>query len=159
MDKWLRTIKEILDDPQPDAIDFLDTIKLNLFASEIFVFYSERRNQDHAAELHSTGLCLLLHTDIGSHCIGAKSKPKLVPLSHKLQSGDQVEFLHPNRNACNRNGKLMPLPPVPVPKSHPSCAKKRKRIRKRAKQSLQTFSRTRIYAWMTPLLDKLTRLQ
>ena len=38
MEKWLRTIKEILDDPQPDAIDFLDTIKLNLFASEIFVF-------------------------------------------------------------------------------------------------------------------------
>ena len=38
LDKWLRTIKEILDDPQPDAIDFLDTIKLNLFASEIFVF-------------------------------------------------------------------------------------------------------------------------
>ena len=38
LEKWLRTIKEILDDPQPDAMDFLDTIKLNLFASEIFVF-------------------------------------------------------------------------------------------------------------------------
>ena len=38
LEKWLKTIKEILDDPQPDAIDFLDTIKLNLFASEIFVF-------------------------------------------------------------------------------------------------------------------------
>ena len=38
LSKWLKTIKEILDDPQPDALDFLDTIKLNLFASEIFVF-------------------------------------------------------------------------------------------------------------------------
>src|SRR3712207_9594200 len=38
LEKWLKTVKEILDDPQPDAIDFLDTIKLNLFASEIFVF-------------------------------------------------------------------------------------------------------------------------
>lgn len=38
LNDWLRTIKEILDDPQPDAMDFLDAIKLNLFASEIFVF-------------------------------------------------------------------------------------------------------------------------
>ena len=59
LEKWLRTIKEILDDPQPDAIDFLDTIKLNLFASEIFVFTPQRRAQNHAAELHCPGFRLL----------------------------------------------------------------------------------------------------
>jgi len=93
LEKWLRTIKEILDDPQPDAIDFLDTIKLNLFASEIFVFTP--KGEIKTMPQHSTALdfAFSLHTDIGSHCIGAKVNHKLVPLSHKLQSGDQVEIL------------------------------------------------------------------
>lgn len=93
LEKWLRTIKEILDDPQPDAIDFLDTIKLNLFASEIFVFTP--KGEIKTMPQHATALdfAFSLHTDIGSHCIGAKVNHKLVPLSHKLQSGDQVEIL------------------------------------------------------------------
>ena len=91
--KWLRTIKEILDDPQPDAIDFLDTIKLNLFASEIFVFTPKGELKTMPQNSTALDFAFSLHTDIGSHCIGAKVNHKLVPLSHKLQSGDQVEIL------------------------------------------------------------------
>ena len=54
LEKWLKTIKEILDDPQPDAIDFLDTIKLNLFASEIFVFTPKGEIENDAAECNSS---------------------------------------------------------------------------------------------------------
>lgn len=93
LDKWLRTIKEILDDPQPDAIDFLDTIKLNLFASEIFVFTPKGEIKTMPQNSTALDFAFSLHTDIGSHCIGAKVNHKLVPLSHKLQSGDQVEVL------------------------------------------------------------------
>ena len=93
LDKWLRTIKEILDDPQPDAIDFLDTIKLNLFASEIFVFTPKGEIKTMPQNSTALDFAFSLHTDIGSHCIGAKVNHKLVPLSHKLQSGDQVEIL------------------------------------------------------------------
>lgn len=93
LDKWLRTIKEILDDPQPDAIDFLDTIKLNLFASEIFVFTPKGEIKTMPQNATALDFAFSLHTDIGSHCIGAKVNHKLVPLSHKLQSGDQVEVL------------------------------------------------------------------
>ena len=93
LDKWLRTIKEILDDPQPDAIDFLDTIKLNLFASEIFVFTPKGEIKTMPQNSTALDFTFSLHTDIGSHCIGAKVNHKLVPLSHKLQSGDQVEVL------------------------------------------------------------------
>ena len=93
LDKWLRTIKEILDDPQPDAIDFLDTIKLNLFASEIFVFTPKGEIKTMPQNSTELDFAFSLHTDIGSHCIGAKVNHKLVPLSHKLQSGDQVEVL------------------------------------------------------------------
>lgn len=93
LEKWLRTIKEILDDPQPDAIDFLDTIKLNLFASEIFVFTPKGELKTMPQNATALDFAFSLHTDIGSHCIGAKVNHKLVPLSHKLQSGDQVEIL------------------------------------------------------------------
>ncbi len=91
--KWLKTIKEILDDPQPDALDFLDTIKLNLFASEIFVFTPKGEIKTMPQNCTALDFAFSIHTFLGSHCIGAKVNHKLVPLSHKLQSGDQVEIL------------------------------------------------------------------
>ena len=93
LNDWLRTIKEILDDPQPDAMDFLDTIKLNLFASEIFVFTPKGEIRTMPAGCTALDFAFSIHTFLGSHCIGAKVNHKLVPLSHKLTSGDQVEIL------------------------------------------------------------------
>lgn len=93
LDKWLTTIKEILDDPQPDAMDFLETIKLNLFASEIFVFTPKGELRTLPAGSTALDFAFSIHTFVGSHCIGAKVNHKLVPMSHKLESGDQVEIL------------------------------------------------------------------
>ena len=93
LNEWLRTIKEILDDPQPDAMDFLDAIKLNLFASEIFVFTPKGEIKTMPTGCTALDFAFSIHTFLGSHCIGAKVNHKLVPLSHKLQSGDQVEIL------------------------------------------------------------------
>ena len=93
LNDWLHTIKEILDDPQPNAMDFLDAIKLNLFASEIFVFTPKGEIKTMPAGCTALGFAFSIHTFLGSHCIGAKVNHKLVPLSHKLQSGDQVEIL------------------------------------------------------------------
>ena len=93
LNDWLHTIQEILDDPQPDAMDFLDTIKLNLFASEIFVFTPKGEIRTMPAGCTALDFAFQIHTFLGSHCIGAKVNHKLVPLSHKLQSGDQVEIL------------------------------------------------------------------
>ena len=93
LDAWLKTIKDILDNPEPSAIDFLSTLKLNLFASEIVVFTP-------AGELITlpTGATVLdlafsLHSEIGMHCIAGKVNHKLVPLQTVLKSGDQVEVL------------------------------------------------------------------
>lgn len=93
LNEWLHTIKEILDDPQPDAMDFLDAIKLNLFASEIFVFTPKGEIKTMPAGCTALDFAFQIHTFLGSHCIGAKVNHKLVPLSHRLQSGDQVEIL------------------------------------------------------------------
>ena len=93
LNHWLSTIKEILDDPQPDAMDFLDSIKMNLFSSEIVVFTPKGEMKKMPAGCTVLDFAFQIHTFIGSHSIGAKVNHKIVPLSHKLQSGDQVEIL------------------------------------------------------------------
>ncbi len=90
---WLKTIKDILDDPEPSAIDFLDTLKLNLFASEIIVFTPSGELITLPANSSVLDVAFNLHTDLGTHCIAGKVNHKLVPLSTVLKSGDQVEVL------------------------------------------------------------------
>lgn len=93
LDKWLKTIKELLQHPEPNALDFLDTFKLNLFASEIFVFTP--RGDIKTLPQGSTALdfAFMLHTELGIHCMGAKVNHKLEPLSYVLQGGDQIEII------------------------------------------------------------------
>ncbi len=93
LDRWMKTIKEILENPEPNAIDFIDTFKLNLFASEIFVFTPKGDIKTIPQGSTALDFAFLLHSDLGEHCIGAKVNHKLVPLNHPLQSGDQVEIL------------------------------------------------------------------
>lgn len=93
LDKWLQTITEILESPDPNALDFLDTIKLNLFSAEIFVFTPKGDMKTLPQGATALDFAYALHTDIGNHCIGAKVNHRLVPLSHPLKSGDQVEIL------------------------------------------------------------------
>lgn len=93
LNKWLHTIKEILDDPQPDAMDFLDAIKLNLYSSEIFVFTPKGDIRTMPQGCTALDFAFSIHSVVGTHCIGAKVNHKLAPMSHVLQSGDQVEIL------------------------------------------------------------------
>lgn len=90
---WLKTIKDILDDPTPSAIDFLDTLKLNLFATEIVVFTPKGELLTLPAGATVLDVAFSLHSELGMHCIAGKVNHKLVPLSQKLNSGDQVEVL------------------------------------------------------------------
>lgn len=90
---WLRTIKDILESPEPNAIDFLDTLKLNLFSSEIVVFTPRGELLTLPAGSTVLDVAFELHTQIGCRCIAGKVNHRLVPLSAKLHSGDQVEVL------------------------------------------------------------------
>ncbi|MBD5346585.1 MAG: bifunctional (p)ppGpp synthetase/guanosine-3',5'-bis(diphosphate) 3'-pyrophosphohydrolase [Bacteroides sp.] len=90
---WLRTIKDILDDPNPNAIDFLDTLKLNLFSSEIVVFTPKGELITLPTGATVLDVAYSLHSQLGDKCIAGKVNHKLVPLSHRLSSGDQVEVL------------------------------------------------------------------
>ena len=93
LDKWLKTIKELLENPEPNAIDFMDTFKLNLFASEIFVFTPKGEIKTIALGATALDFAYNVHSELGNHCIGAKVNHKLVPLNYKLNSGDQIEIL------------------------------------------------------------------
>ena len=93
---WLQTIEDILKNPEPNAIDFLDTIKLNMFASEIVVFTPKGELITLPNGASVLDLAYNLHSELGNHCIAGKVNHKLVPLSHKLASGDQAEVLTSN---------------------------------------------------------------
>lgn len=93
LDKWLKEIKDVLANPDPDAIAFLDTFKLNLFAHEVFVFTPKGDIRTLAQGATVLDLAYQLHTELGEHCIGANVNRSARPISYILQSGDQVEIL------------------------------------------------------------------
>ncbi|MDD2938463.1 MAG: RelA/SpoT family protein [Proteiniphilum sp.] len=93
LDKWLKTIQEILSNPNPNAIDFLDTVKMNLFSSEIFVFTPKGEIKTLPQGATALDFAYTIHTRIGDHCLGAKVNHTLAPLSQQLRSGDQIEIL------------------------------------------------------------------
>lgn len=90
---WLRRIREMLDNPDPNALEFIDDFKLNLFADEIFVFTPKGEMKNLPSTATALDFAFEIHTKVGEKCIGAKVNHKLVPLSYQLKSGDQVEIL------------------------------------------------------------------
>jgi len=93
LDKWLQTIRELLATNVPSAIDFIDTFRLDLFASEIFVFTPKGDIKTIANGATALDFAFAIHSNLGQQCIGAKVNHKLVPLSYKLHGGDQIEII------------------------------------------------------------------
>ena len=93
MDEWLKSIREILENPELNAVDFMDEFKLNLYDKEVFVFTP-------TGDLHKLpkGATVLdfafsIHSALGCKCVGAKINGKNVQIKHELNNGDQVEIL------------------------------------------------------------------
>jgi len=93
IDKWIHRIKETLSNPQSDAMEFLDEFKLNLFASEIYVFTPKGDTKTLPAGATALDFAYEIHSGIGNKAIGAKVNHKLAPLNQTLQSGDQIEII------------------------------------------------------------------
>ncbi len=103
LDKWLQTVRKHLETPSSDAMDFLDEFKLNLFSSEIYVFTPKGKLERIPKGSTALDFAYSIHTEIGDKAIGAKVNHKLVPLSHKLRSGDQVEILTSEKQTPQRD--------------------------------------------------------
>ncbi len=93
LDNWLNRIREVLEDPSTDALDFVNDFKLNLFSDEIVVFTPKGEMRNLPFGSTALDFAFDIHTHIGKQCIGAKVNHKLVPLSQPLRSGDQVEII------------------------------------------------------------------
>ncbi len=97
LEEWISKIREMLESPEENALDFIDDFKLNLFAEEIFVFTPKGDMRTIPSGATALDFAFDIHTKVGEHCIGAKVNHKLVPLSYELKSGDQVELLTSNK--------------------------------------------------------------
>lgn len=93
LDTWMNTIKDILAKPDPLAVDSLDTIKLNLYSKEIYVFTPKGDLRTLPSGSSVLDMAFEIHTDLGMHCVAGKINHRMVPLSHILDSGDQVEII------------------------------------------------------------------
>ena len=97
LDEWIKKIRELLENPEPDALDFMDDFRLNLFADEIFVFTPKGELKTLPLGATALDFAYEIHSEVGNKCIGTKVNRKLVPLSHQLKSGDQVEIITSNK--------------------------------------------------------------
>lgn len=93
LDQWIQKVRDVLSSPESNALDFLDDFKMNLFSDEIFIFTPKGDLMKLPFGATALDFAFEIHTDLGTKCIGAKVNHKLVPLSHKLQNGDQVEVI------------------------------------------------------------------
>ncbi len=92
-DDWLAEIRKILKSPDTNTLNFLDDIKLTLFSDEVFVWTPKGHLKSLPSGSTVLDFAYLVHTELGNHCIGVKVNRNLVPLDHKLRSGDQVEII------------------------------------------------------------------
>lgn len=96
-DKWFGQIREVLNNQDTDSVDFLQDFKMSFLAEEIYVYTP--KGDVKMLPIGSTALdfAFSIHSAVGTKCIGAKINHKLVPISHKLRSGDQVEIITSNK--------------------------------------------------------------
>ena len=102
MDEFLSWVRELLESPRPEqATEFLEEFRLNLYEREIYVFTPKGELKTLPTDATPVDFAFQVHTEVGFHCIGAKVNGKMVPLSHRLKSGDQVEGITSKKQTPN----------------------------------------------------------
>jgi len=102
-DKWFVQIREALSNQQEEGIDFLQDFKTSFLAEEIYVYTPKGEVKMLPINSSALDFAFYIHTAIGSKCIGAKVNHKLVPISHRLRSGDQIEIITSNKQKPNED--------------------------------------------------------
>lgn len=157
LDKWITAIKELLDDPQPDAVDFLSTIKLNLFASEIFVFTPKGEMKTLPAGSTVLDFAFSIHSLLGSHCIAAKVNNKLVTITHKLKSGDQVEVITSSAQQVEKSWLDFVTSAKATNKINVLLRKQEREKRKEGEKILQEFFDKRELVYNTVAVERIAK--
>ena len=111
LEDWINQIRELLKDPESNAIDFLEEFKLNLFSKEIFVFTPNGDLRTLPKGASALDFAFDIHSQLGANCLGCKVNGKIIPLSHKLKSGDQVEVISSEKQKPKNLGLILWSPP------------------------------------------------
>ena len=93
LDSWLQHLRDILNNPDTDTLDFLQDFKLDLFTEEIYIYTPKGEMRVLPKGATALDFAFDIHSELGARCIGAKVNYRLLPLSHELKSGDQVEII------------------------------------------------------------------
>ena len=136
LDDWINRIRDTLEYDKETAIEFVDDFKLNLFSEEIFVFSPTGDLVTLPNGATSLDFAFQIHTDLGKNCLGTKVNGKLVPLSHKLKSGDQIEIISSRKQKPKEDWLDFVITTKARNKIKNSLKQERKEIAKDGKETL-----------------------
>lgn len=156
LDQWIMKVREMLSNPEANALDFLDDFKMNLFSDEIFIFTPKGALLQLPLGATALDFAFEIHTDVGARCLGAKVNHKLVPLSYKLQNGDQVEIITSAKQAPKEDWLNIVVTAKAKSKIKSSLKEEKRKIAETGKEILERKLKSLKITYNTDNLNKLT---
>ncbi|WP_129713709.1 bifunctional (p)ppGpp synthetase/guanosine-3',5'-bis(diphosphate) 3'-pyrophosphohydrolase [Pedobacter sp. SYP-B3415] len=156
LDQWIQKVREMLSNPEANALDFIDDFKMNLFSDEIFIFTPKGALIQLPMGATALDFAFEIHTDVGAKCIGAKVNHKLVPLSYKLQNGDQVEVITSGKQTPKEDWLNIVVTAKAKSKIKSSLKEEKRRIAETGKETLERKLKSLKITYNTENLNKLT---
>ncbi|MEJ5994213.1 bifunctional (p)ppGpp synthetase/guanosine-3',5'-bis(diphosphate) 3'-pyrophosphohydrolase [Pedobacter sp. Du54] len=156
LDQWILKVREMLSNPEANALDFLDDFKMNLFSDEIFIFTPKGALLQLPLGATALDFAFEIHTDVGARCIGAKVNHKLVPLSYKLQNGDQVEIITSGKQVPKEDWLNIVVTAKAKSKIKSSLKEEKRKIAENGKETLERKLKSLKITYNTDNLNKLT---
>ncbi|MEJ5963522.1 RelA/SpoT family protein [Pedobacter immunditicola] len=156
LDQWIMKVREMLSNPEANALDFLDDFKMNLFSDEIFIFTPKGALLQLPLGATALDFAFEIHTDVGAKCIGAKVNHKLVPLSHKLQNGDQVEIITSSKQVPKEDWLNIVVTAKAKSKIKSSLKEEKRKIAEHGKEILERKLKSLKITYNTDNLNKLS---
>ncbi|MGN7204739.1 RelA/SpoT family protein [Pedobacter sp. SAFR-022] len=156
LDQWIMKVREMLSNPEANALDFLDDFKMNLFSDEIFIFTPKGALIQLPQGATALDFAFEIHTDVGAKCIGAKVNHKLVPLSYKLQNGDQVEIITSSKQMPKEDWLNIVVTAKAKSKIKSSLKEEKRKIAEEGKEMLERKLKSLKITYNTDNLNKLS---
>jgi GTP pyrophosphokinase len=155
LDTWLGQVREIIENPESNALDFLDEFKMNLYAKEVFAFTPKGLLKKLPKGSTSLDFAFDIHTEVGAKCLGAKVNGKLVPLSYEIQNGDQIEILTSAKQKPNKDWLSFVKTSKAKNKIKQSLKDEKRAVASIGKESLARKMRNAGFEYTTQNLNKL----
>ena len=156
LDQWIVKVREMLSNPEANALDFLDDFKMNLFSDEIFIFTPKGALLQLPLGATALDFAFEIHTDVGAKCIGAKVNHKLVPLSYKLQNGDQVEIITSSKQTPKEDWLNTVVTAKAKSKIKSSLKEEKRKIAEMGKEALERKLKSLKITYNTDNLNKIS---